>query len=242
MLPARDVRVRGTEDRESLPEVLPQACLGTPECVEEEDSTRAGLEPGREVITVDDLIAFEDEVREAFKAKRIPGPVHLSGGNEHELISIFRDISPDDWVLSTYRSHYHALLHGIHRGRVMDMILAGRSMNLSFPEHRFLTSAIVGGMLPIAVGIAAAEKMARSSRKVWCFVGDMASSIGTFVDASHYASKNSLPISFVVEDNGMSCDTPTRDVTDGPIWFSNCLWYPYKRTYPHVGVGEWVAF
>src|SRR5262245_53053446 len=97
-----------------------------------------------------ELIAFEREVADRYNAGEIRGPVQLSGGNEQQLIEIFRDIPKDAWIFSTWRSHYHALLHGIPREKVMAQIVAGKSMNLNFPEHRFFTSAIVGGILPIA--------------------------------------------------------------------------------------------
>lgn len=191
-------------------------------------------------MTRDELIAFEAEVATAFEAKRIKGPVHLSGGNEDELIEIFREVDPEDWVFSTYRNHYHALLHGVPRDWLMDEILAGRSMNISSPAHRFFTSAIVGGTLPIATGVAAALKRQDSPRKVWCFVGDMASRTGAFHEAYRYAEGHFLPIKFVIEDNGMSCDTPTVATWGSPVLYSRCELYDYERTYPHAGIGRYV--
>lgn len=193
-------------------------------------------------MTPADLIEFEKEVADAFRAKKIPGPIHLSGGNEAELIKIFRWIGREDWVFSTYRSHYHALLHGVPRAEVTAKIMAGHSMNLSFPDHRFITSAIVGGCLPIAVGVAAAIKRAGASEHVWCFVGDMAASIGTFADCQKYAQRNDLPLRFIVEDNGLSCDSPTDQcwgIEDGE---ENVARYTYKRRFPHVGIGEFIKF
>lgn len=176
-----------------------------------------------------DLIAFEEEVAAAFEAKKIRGPIHLSGGNEDALIEIFKEVPRDAWVLSTWRSHYHALLHGVPPKLVMGEIMAGRSMNLAFPEYRFLTSAIVGGILPIACGLAAAGE------KVWCFVGDMTASIGAFRDACHFDGVN-----FVVEDNGVSTNTPTA--LAWPVGTSQVRRYHYERTYPHTGSGQLVSF
>lgn len=193
-------------------------------------------------MTEKDLIAFEEEVATAFKDKKISGPVHLSGGNEKQLIEIFHDIDPDDWVFSTYRNHTHALLHGIPKQKVMEQIIAGHSMNLSFPERRFMTSAIVGGTLPIAVGVAAALKRKASARMVWCFVGDMCASTGAFHEATKYASGQRLPITFIVEDNALSCDSPTDE-----CWGDNesgcvIIRYSYRRLWPHVGINEFVHF
>ena len=112
------------------------------------------------------------------RTKKIRAPIHLSDGNEEQLIEIFREIAPYDWVFSTWRSHYHALLHGVPREMVMSEIMAGRSMMLHFPGWRFFTSAIVGGILPIACGVAAASKEDNQivNPWVWCFVGDMTAS------------------------------------------------------------------
>lgn len=192
-------------------------------------------------MTPADLIAFEEEVAAAFRDRKIRGPVHLSGGNEETLIKVFREVDRSDWVLSTYRSHYHALLHGVPRAQVMEAVLSGRSMNLSFPEHRFLTSAIVGGLASVSVGIAAGIMRRGGKENVWCFVGDMAASIGAFEDARKYAMGHSLPVTFVIEDNGLSCDSQTRDVW-GHGGRQNTIRYQYERRWPHVGTGEFVDF
>lgn len=193
-------------------------------------------------VTAEELIAFEAEVADAFEAGHIRAPVHISGGNEAQLIEIFKDIRPSDWVISTYRSHYHALLHGIPREKVMAAIMSGHSMNLSFPEHRFLTSAIVGGTLPIAVGIAAALKRKESEQRVWCFCGDMAASTGAFHEATEYSSLQNLPVRFWIEANGMSCDSPIEECWGNEGGAAIFNGYQYKRTYPHVGTGKFVSF
>jgi pyruvate dehydrogenase E1 component alpha subunit len=188
------------------------------------------------VITVADLQQFERDVADAFEAKQIRGPIHLSDGNEEQLIEIFKTIDPKDWVFSTWRSHFHALLHGVPRERVMADVLAGRSMFLHYPEYNFFTSAIVGGILPIACGVAAAGD------RVWCFLGDMTASIGAFHDAKKYAEGHDLPITFVIEDNGLATNTPTAATWGFKNGAGKTISYEYKRTYPHVGSGKYVAF
>jgi hypothetical protein len=203
---------------------------------------RRNTPSGENVLTPEDLVAFEHDVAEAFNAGKIHAPIHLSGGNELQLIRLFgRYISPECWIFSTYRSHYHALLHGIPREKIMAEILAGRSMNLTFPEHRFFTSAMVGGILPIATGVALALKQRNDLNHVFCFVGDMAARSGAFHEALQYASGHDLPINFVVEDNGVSCDTPTKTVWG---WFSggHRMGYEYERHWPHNGTGRFVTF
>ena len=193
-------------------------------------------------MTAVELIAFEREVAAAFDAGKIHGPVHLNSETQAEpLIEIFKDIPRDSWVLSTWRSHWHALLHGVPRDLVMAEILAGRSMMLHFPEYRFMTSAIVGGMLPIACGLAAAGE------KVYCFVGDMCASIGAFQDAQNYAMHFRLPATFVIEDNDLSTNTPTLaawNCTEKimPMDWFNRRYYHYKRTTNHYGTKNFVSF
>lgn len=188
-------------------------------------------------MTKDELIAFEEEVGRRFDAGEIPGPIHMNSDTQADaLIEIFKEIPREAWVLSTWRSHWHALLHGVPRRRVMDEIVAGRSMMLHFPEYRFMTSAIVGGMLPIACGLVA------GGDKVYCFVGDMTASIGAFQDATRFARGQCLDVTFVVEDNGLSTNTPTWET-----WGLNPIArpvkrYQYKRTTNHYGTKNFVSF
>ena len=192
-----------------------------------------------------ELITFERAVADHFEKGDIHGPVHLSGGNEEQLIEIFKNIHRDDWVFSTWRSHYHALLHGIPGWWVAKEIIEGRSINLKSAKHRFFTSAIVGGILPIAVGVAAAIKRQGGETQVWCFIGDMAASIGTVHDAFNYADGNDLPITFVIEDNGLSVCTPTEQAWGKNIHFEDSphiMRYHYQATLPHYGVAKGTTF
>ena len=187
--------------------------------------------------TAERLRAFEQRIQEAIEAGSVKGPCHLSGGNEDELIRIFDGVQYGDWCFATYRSHYHALLHGVPEQYVLKEILAGRSMSLHSPLHRFYTPAIVGGCLPISVGVAAALKRYGKTERVWCFVGDMAASAGTFHDCEKYVVRNDLPINFVVEDNGMSTYTPTREAWGygGSEGKYPTICYSYAQTVPHIG-------
>ena len=93
------------------------------------------------------LIDFETEVKEIYESGKITAPVHLSGGNEDELIKIFEDVDEDDWVFSSWRNHYHALLHGIPRDTLMNQIVRGKSMSVYSTKPKFYSSSIVGGIL-----------------------------------------------------------------------------------------------
>lgn len=198
--------------------------------------------------SVDRLIDFETRVAETFNRGEIRAPVHLAYGNEEALIGIFDAVRPDDYVFCSWRSHYHCLLKGVSEEQLFQAILAGRSISLSFPEHRVMSSAIVGGQLPIAVGTALGIKRAGGSERVWCFLGDMTAETGMAQTCFRYSFHQALPIDFVVEDNGVSVCTDTRDVWAGamPAWQSlglpNVSGYLYKSRYPHAGAGTRVQF
>ncbi len=102
--------------------------------------------------TAQELISFEDRVKEAYEAGQIKGPIHLSRNNEEQLIELFKNISEDDWVFSAWRNHYHALLHGVDPEYLFDSISEGKSMGTNNVKPNFYASSIVGGIIPIALG------------------------------------------------------------------------------------------
>ena len=110
-----------------------------------------------------DLINFEEEIKKIYESGKIKAPIHLSGNNEEQLIKIFKKIKKNDWVFSTWRNHYHALLKGIPREWLKKEIIAGRSMGINNIKHKFYSSAIVGGILPIALGTAQAIKLKKKN-------------------------------------------------------------------------------
>jgi len=189
----------------------------------------------------EELIAFSEEIKDLFLAGEIHAPIHLSTGSEDALIEIFKEIRPQDWVFSTHRSHFHALLKGIPPEWVKAAILVGRSMHLNNREYKFVTSSIVGGCLPIAVGVAMAIKRKGLDEKVWVFIGDMASTTGMCHECLLYASGWELPITFVIENNSFSVNTPTSET-----WGNGAMVMPrvysYERVYPHSGCGKFVTF
>lgn len=221
--------------------------------------------------TAADLVAFEDEITAEFNAGNIAAPVHLAGGNEHNLIELFKQINPNDWKLCSWRSHFHCLLSGVPRDEVKAAIIAGRSIALCFPAHRLLSSAIVGGICPIAVGLGWSIKQRGGSEKVVVFIGDMTAETGIYHECAKYCEGHRLPVAFVVEDNGKSVCTDTGEVWGAsahrqrqvdpwhqiklnpdpprdwkPLIGRDCFWntkgYKYELTKPHVGSGLWVRF
>ena len=195
------------------------------------------------MINKKDLIDFELEIKKIYEAGKIKAPIHLSGNNEDSLISIFKKIKKNDWVFSTWRNHYHALLKGIPVNWLKKEIIAGRSMGINNIKYKFYSSAIVAGTIPIALGVAKALKLKKKNQKVWVFIGDMTFETGMFHECYKYAKNHKLPLKFVVEDNNLSTNTPTNKV-----WVKkskipkDVIYYKYKRKYPPHGTGGWVLF
>lgn len=200
------------------------------------------------MIKKEELIQFEKEISELFLDKKIKVPIHLSGGNEEQLIKIFKHIKKEDWLFSTHRNHYHALLKGFDVEELKRLILSGESMHIYSKELNFFTSSIVGGILPIAVGLAYSIKLKGEGNHVWAFVGDMSAETGIFHECTKYAERNNLPIAFIVEDNGVSVNSPTQIVWgDGEYNGKSIMRYKYEREWNHVGPGKngenvWVTF
>lgn len=196
----------------------------------------------------EELIAFEDEIAALFNAGRIRAPVHLYSGNEDQIINVFRNIRSQDWVFCSWRSHYQCLLKGVPKGLLRDEILAGRSISLCFPEHRIYSSAIVGGVLPIAVGTAMSIQRRDENSKVYCFLGEMTAETGIAHECIKYSRNHYLPIHFIVEDNEKSVCTDTRAVWNQPrLSFEGAAddyvsYYRYQTKYPHAGAGARVQF
>lgn len=196
----------------------------------------------------EDLIAFEEEIAALFNAGKIHAPVHLYSGNEQQMLEAFRPIRDKDWVFCSWRSHYQCLLKGVPRELVRAEILAGRSISLCFPEQRIYSSAIVGGVLPIAVGAAMSLMRRGEDAKVYCFMGEMTAESGIAHECIKYSRNHKLPIHFVVEDNEKSVCTDTREVWNQPqLSFEGAndeyvSYYRYKTKYPHAGAGVRVQF
>ena len=198
-------------------------------------------------ITPKDLRDFELEIFDLFSQAKIASPIHLRGGNEEILIEIFKDIKPQDYCFCTWASHLECLLKGVTRENLRAAILQNKSICLSFEEHNIISSAIVGGNAPLAVGTAMGLKMLKSDQHVWCFVGDMSFYTGTVQESLHYAEVHDLPITFIIADNGHSVTTPTAAVWGNDIEAmakrsSKCLYYTYENVFPHAGTGTKVLF
>jgi len=187
---------------------------------------------------------FESKVYDLYNAGKIPYPVHLTKGNEIQLSKIFQYISNKDWVLSTWRNHGHALMHGINEKKLLNQIMKGKSMYVSSNKNKFLSSSIAGGMLPIALGLALSIKRKKQKNKVWIFIGDMTSMMGSFYEVYNYSRNFNLPLEFVIEDNGKSVYTNTKKTWNvkNIKYPKDIFYYKFNLKYPHHGTGKWVSF
>lgn len=193
-----------------------------------------------------ELIDFEQMIADEFNAGRIRAPIHLSKGNEQQLLDIFKDFKQGDWVINSWRSHLHALLAGVPPEKVKAAIMQGRSMTLCWPEHRMFCSAIVGGVIPIALGIAWQIKRDGGSERAFLFIGDMTSQSGIAYECIKYARLNALPLIVVIEDNGKSVCTNTQEAWGGEYSTKGLADYYYEwdlsAHWPHSGAGRRINF
>ena len=194
--------------------------------------------------TKEQLIAFEDRIKAEWEAGELPCLLHLCGGNEDQLIEIFKDAKEGDWFFSSHRNHYHALLAGIPPETLHESICAGRSMFTFSKERNFISSAVLAGTACIAAGTALDIQHRGSKARVWCFIGDGAIAEGHFWEAINFVEGHRLPCTFVVEDNGRQVDTPKEEhqgaysVMDAILAGYSCVrHYRYVPTYPHAGSG-----
>jgi TPP-dependent pyruvate/acetoin dehydrogenase alpha subunit len=164
------------------------------------------------------------------------------------MIEVFKDVGRNDWLFCSWRSHYQCLLKGVPSDEVMAEIMAGHSISLCFPQQRIYSSAIVGGVLPIAVGAAMAIARRGEDARVHCFVGDMTAETGIAHEAIKYSRNHRLPIRFIVEDNEKSVCTDTRQAWNQPrlsfegVRDDHIHYYRYETRYPHAGAGVRVQF
>ena len=198
--------------------------------------------------TEKELLDFEEDIAKEFNSGKIKAPVLLYNGNESSIIEAFGEIKEQDWVLCTWRSHYQCLLKGVPSDQVKQSIMEGKSIALCFPEYKVFSSAIVTGILPIAVGLGIAAKRSNSNEKIHCFVGDMTSETGSFEECYKYVKNHDLPVRFIIEDNGKSVCTDTKKtwnsirLTYEGVYNKYIYYYKYQTKWPHAGAGQRVQF
>ena len=167
-----------------------------------------GLELLRQMLRIR---SFEDRCYRLYGQMKIRGFLHLYNGEEAVAAGALRALRPTDAIVSTYREHGHALVRGISMEQVMAELFGkqtgcsrgrGGSMHLFEASRRFYGgNAIVAGGLPIAVGLALAQKLQRQSDITACFFGDGAVAEGEFHESLNLASLWTLPVLFLCENN-----------------------------------------
>jgi pyruvate dehydrogenase E1 component alpha subunit len=171
---------------------------------------------------------FEEKSAELYSKQKIRGFLHLYIGEEAVGVGAMHALRKDDNIVATYREHGQALVRGIPAGEIMAEMYGksngcsggrGGSMHLFSAERHFYGGhAIVGGGLPIAVGLAMADKMKGESRVTACFFGDGATDEGEFHESLNLAALWKLPVLFLCENNKYAMGTALeRHVSDADI-------------------------
>src|SRR6185369_11058861 len=154
---------------------------------------------------------FEEKCVELYSLGKIHGFLHLYIGEEAVVVGAMQALAPGDRIVSTYREHGHALARGVPMDQLMAEMYGkangcsrgrGGSMHFFDVSRRFYGGyAIVGGGLPIAVGLALADKMQGRQRVTACFFGDGAVVEGEFHESMNLAALWELPVLFLCENN-----------------------------------------
>lgn len=154
---------------------------------------------------------FEEKCAELYQQEKIRGFLHLYIGEEAIAVGIMQAMDPDDAVVATYREHGHALARGVSMSAILAEMYGkyegcshgrGGSMHLFDAKTRFYGgNAIVGGGLPIAVGLGLADRMQSQPRVTACFFGEGAVAEGEFHESLNLATLWKLPVLFVCENN-----------------------------------------
>ena len=173
-----------------------------------EGAKAAALAPLQQMLLIR---RFEEKCAELYSAGKIQGFLHLYIGEEAVAVGAMRALTPEDNIVSTYREHGHALARGMAPGAAMAEMYGkangcsrgrGGSMHLFDSKLRFFGGhAIVGGGLPVAVGLALADRMRKRPAVTACFFGDGAVAEGEFHESLNLAALWRLPVLFLCENN-----------------------------------------
>lgn len=163
---------------------------------------------------------LESKAAELYSAMKIRGFLHLYDGEEAVAVGVMAALTPEDAVVATYREHGQALARGIAAGAIMAEMYGkqegcsrgrGGSMHFFDAQTRFYGgNAIVGGALPVAVGLALADKMQGRRRVTCCFFGDGAVAEGEFHESMNLAALWQAPVLFACENNLYAMGTALR--------------------------------
>ncbi len=169
---------------------------------------------------------FEERAGQAYGQGKIAGFCHLYIGQEAVAVGANEAIRADDYMLSAYREHGHALARGADAGMVMAELFGrgagyskgkGGSMHIFDIEHHFYGGyGIVGGQIPLAAGMAFAARYRNEERVTLCFFGEAAANQGSFHETLNMASKWKLPVIYICENNRYGMGTAISRVAAVP--------------------------
>ena len=174
----------------------------------------SGLDRGHALALLRQMLLirrFEEKAAELYSVGKIRGFLHLYIGEEAVAVGAMQALGPEDGIVATYREHGQALARGIPAGSLMAEMYGkasgcsrgrGGSMHFFDASRRFYGGhAIVGGGLPVAVGLALADKLMARPRVTACFFGDGAVAEGEFHESLNLAALWKLPVLFLCENN-----------------------------------------
>jgi pyruvate dehydrogenase E1 component alpha subunit len=160
---------------------------------------------------------FEEKAAEAYALGKIGGFCHLYIGQEAVAVGAIHALRKDDYVMTAYREHVHALQCGIEPGAVMAELYGrrdgcskgkGGSMHMFSAEHNYLGGhGIVGAQVPLALGVAWKIKYAKEDRVMQVYLGEAAVNQGAFHEALNMAALWKLPLIVIVENNRFGMGT-----------------------------------
>lgn len=170
--------------------------------------------------------AFETAAETASRDKLVPGPIHLSIGQEGVAAGVCLNLGRDDYITTNHRGHGHTLAKGADSEAMMRELFGrqggtcdgkGGSMHIAdFSVGMLGANGVVGAGILIAVGAAHAVKIRGGSSVVVCFFGDGATNRGPFLEGLNWAKVYGLPVLFVCEDNQYAATTRTAELSAGP--------------------------
>ena len=172
---------------------------------------------------------FEERAAELYSLAKIRGFLHLYIGEEAVAVGVMQALTPDDAIVATYREHGHALARGLPPASLMAEMFGkvngcsrghGGSMHFFDISRRFYGGyAIVGGGLPIAVGLALADHYQERRRVTACFFGEGAAAEGEFHESLNLAALWQLPVLFLCENNLYAMGTPiAQELARTEVW------------------------
>lgn len=171
--------------------------------------------------------ALEEKVVALYKKGLIPGLAHSYIGQEAVAAGVCGTLQKEDLIVSNHRGHGHSVAKGVTEQAILSELMgkdAGMCLGLGGSMHStdlnagvIFSTAIVGGGIPLSVGVALALTMDHKQNCVACFFGDGAANTGAFHEGINLASVWKLPVIFVCENNQYAVSTPVSKSTAAPI-------------------------